>query len=95
MLDIKQCEGYVTLKVRVQPKASKNAFVGMFADALKISITAPPVDNEANRVLCEFVAKRFKLPKSAVTVVVGEASRNKIIAIKNVTVEIIRAGLID
>ncbi|MEI6286418.1 MAG: DUF167 domain-containing protein [Bacillota bacterium] len=94
MLDIKQGDGYVTLKVRVQPKASKNAVVGIFADALKISVTAPPVDNEANRVLCEFVAKHFKLPKSAVTVVGGETSRNKIVAIRNVTVEHIRAALI-
>ncbi|MFA6076006.1 MAG: DUF167 domain-containing protein [Negativicutes bacterium] len=93
MVDIKQCNGYVTLKIRVQPKSSKNAFVGEFDDALKISVTAPPVDSEANKVLCEFIAKRFKLPKSAVSVLVGETSRNKIVAIENITAEKLRAEL--
>ena len=93
MLDIKQNNGYITLKVRVQPKASKTALTGILDGVLKVSITAPPVDNEANKALCEYLAKRLKLPKSAVTVIVGETNRNKIVAIKNVTIEKLRAEL--
>ncbi|MEG6616463.1 DUF167 domain-containing protein [Peptococcaceae bacterium 1198_IL3148] len=83
-LHIKEENGAVIFKVRVQPRAAKNQISGLLDDAVKIRLTAPPVDGEANRALQEFVAKLFKVPKSKVEVVSGHTGRNKIIRVENV-----------
>ena len=69
-------EGLI-LSVRVQPKASRNAIQGAHGEALKISLTAPPVDGAANKACIAFVAKKLGLPKSAVSILSGQTSRNK------------------
>ena len=70
------------LSVRVQPKASSDEIVGPCADALggeslKVRITAPPVDGKANAHLVKFLAKTFGVAKSHVSVVAGDAGRQK------------------
>lgn len=65
------------LRVYVQPKASKNEFCAVHGDAIKVRITAPPVDGKANQQLIQFFAKSFKVPKSQVQLLTGEASRQK------------------
>ena len=65
------------LSVRVQPKASRNAIQGVHGEALKISLTAPPVGGAANKACVAFLAKRLGLAKSAVEIVRGQTSRNK------------------
>jgi uncharacterized protein (TIGR00251 family) len=69
--------GGLVLSVRVQPKASRNAIQGVHGEALKIAITAPPVDGAANKACIAFVAKQLGLAKSAVAILSGETSRNK------------------
>ena len=69
-------EGLI-LSVRVQPKASRNAIHGAHGEALKISLTAPPVEGAANKACIAFVAKKLGLPKSAVSILSGQTSRNK------------------
>lgn len=69
----------------VQPRASRNAIAGVYGDALKIAITAPPVDGKANKALCEFWGRLAKVPKGAVSVEVGEAARRKVVAINGIT----------
>jgi len=71
-------DGAVALTVHVQPKASRTKVAGLFGeDAVKICITAPPVDGQANEALIKFLAKLFKLPKSAVTIETGHQGRTK------------------
>lgn len=94
MVSIKQCDGYITIKVRVQPKASKNEIAGIFDDALKVTLTAPPVDNEANKALCAFLAKRLKISRGSVSVIGGATGRNKVVAINDITAEELCAELI-
>ncbi len=65
------------LSVRVQPKASRNAISGVHGEALKISLTAPPVEGAANKACIAFVAKKLGLPKSAVAILSGQTNRNK------------------
>mgnify|MGYP000735950613 CR=1 FL=1 len=65
------------IDVRVQPKSSKNAIVGIHGAALKIKLNAPPVEGKANKALIQLVAKLLKCPKSNVEIVSGQASRNK------------------
>ena len=69
-------EGLV-LSVWVQPKASRNAIQGVHGEALKIALTAPPVDGAANKACIAFLAKKLGLAKSAVAIVSGQTSRSK------------------
>ena len=65
------------IKVRVQPRSSKNQVVGAYGDALKINLTAPPVDNAANKACGVFLANLLSVAKSSVTIVTGHTGRNK------------------
>ena len=67
----------VVIHLLVQPRASKNEVVGVQGDELKVRLTSPPVEGAANRLCCEFIAKRLGLAKSAVTLEAGETSRHK------------------
>jgi uncharacterized protein (TIGR00251 family) len=70
------------LDLQVQPRASRDQFVGPLADAYKVRITAPPVDGKANDHLIRFLAKAFGVPRSRVTLVAGESSRRKAVHIE-------------
>ena len=65
------------IEVRVQPKSSQNALVGIHADAIKVKLTAPPVEGKANKALIQLFAKLLGCPKSAIDIVAGQSSRNK------------------
>jgi len=69
----------VTFMVRVQPGASKNEIVEMQEDALKIRISAPPVQGKANKVLIQFLAKQLAVKRSQVEILSGHTSRVKTI----------------
>jgi len=70
------------LTLRVIPGAKKTAIVGVQGDALKLKVTAPPVDGAANKLIVAFLAKRvLKLPRSAVTIERGARSRVKVLSI--------------
>lgn len=73
--------------VFVQPRAAKDAIVGIHGPALKLKVSAPPVDGRANRATEELVADTLKLPRSAVRVVSGERSRHKKLAISGMGAE--------
>lgn len=65
------------LDIRVQPKASSNAFAEVLGERIKIRITAAPVDGKANKYLTIFLAKQFHVAKSCVIIISGENGRNK------------------
>lgn len=69
------------LEVYVQPRASKDGIAGPHGNALKISLTAPPVDGKANAHLVRFLARAFKVKPHQVALVRGESSRYKTVAI--------------
>lgn len=69
-------------KIRVQPRSSKNRVAGLYGDALKINLTAPPVDNAANNACAEFLADLLCVAKSAVTIVSGNTGRNKQVLVR-------------
>ncbi|MCG6200772.1 DUF167 family protein YggU [Psychromonas antarctica] len=78
---LKQDGTDLLLRLVLQPKASRDQFVGLLGDELKIAITAPPVDGKANSHLVKFLSKAFKVPKGAVTVEKGALSRHKLVRI--------------
>lgn len=75
----------VSLSVHVQPKASRTRIAGLHGEALKLCITSPPVDGKANAAVIQFFAKLFKIPRAAVTIASGEASRDKRIILAGVS----------
>ena len=70
-----------TFSVRVQPRAARTAITGMMGEVVKLSLSAPPVDGRANVAVVEFFSDFFSVTRSAVQVVTGERSRNKVIRI--------------
>jgi uncharacterized protein (TIGR00251 family) len=83
----------VRICVYVQPRASKTEIAGMHGDALKIRLTAPPVDNAANAALIEFIAGKLSIPKGSVRVAAGATSRRKTVEIAGVTLDAVTAAL--
>lgn len=65
------------LELYVQPKAKNDEWVGEYNGRLKVRITAPPVDNKANKYLLKFLAKTFAVSASRVALLKGENQRNK------------------
>ncbi len=84
MTVIKEVELGIQLKVRVQPRASRNEITGLLGEELKIRLTAPPVEGEANAALCAFLANILGVPKAAVTLVAGQSSRSKTVRVNGI-----------
>ena len=77
MLSIRKNPRGAVFKVLVKPSSFKNMLTGIHDDALKIRLTAPPVNNAANRMCIKFLAKALGVPKSFLEIVSGHTSRNK------------------
>ena len=84
-MEIQEREGSVVFAVRVAPRSSRDAIEGEYQGALKVRLTAPPVDDRANEALRRLLAERLKVPVSAVRIVAGEKSRTKRVAIAGVS----------
>lgn len=91
MIRIVEIKGGVRLEVSVQPRSSRNQVVGEQNDTLKIKLTAPPVEGEANAALVDFLANYLNLPRRDIKLIKGETSRHKIVEIIGIT----REELID
>ena len=86
----------VRIQIQVQPRASRTEVVGLHGDAIKIRLTAPPVDGAANQALIRLVASTLHVPRSAVTVRAGHAARRKVVDIVGTRVEqVVRAFALD
>lgn len=87
MLNIAETQAGLLLEVVVQPRSSRNQIVGEHDGLLKIKITAPPVEGEANQALVAFLSQKLKLSKSQVCLAKGESSRHKTLLIKGLNRE--------
>jgi uncharacterized protein (TIGR00251 family) len=82
-----------TLAIKAVPNAPRSEVCGWLGDALKVKVHAPPVEGRANDALCEFLADTLALPRRAVTVRHGDASRHKLVRIEGLTLAEVRARL--
>jgi len=82
------------MTVRVQPRASKSEIAGLHGEALKVRLTAPPVDGAANEALIRLLADTFGVPTRSITIVAGATSRTKIVQMDGVTEESVRRLMI-
>jgi uncharacterized protein (TIGR00251 family) len=85
VISIRETPAGVTFSIKVHPRAKKNGITGELGDALKIDLTAPPVDSKANEACIEFFANLLKVPRSSVTIAAGQARRNKVIRVVGLT----------
>ena len=83
-MEAKSVNGGVQLAVRVIPRASRNAIVGVRRGALCVRLQAPPVEGAANRALIRFLGKRLGVPPRAVSLVRGDTGRDKLLRIEGV-----------
>ena len=93
MVPVNQGKSEVTFAVKVHPRAKKNAITGEVGDALKLSLTSPPVDGRANDACIQFFANLFQVPRSSVTIASGQSSRSKVIRVVGLSAEQIRNRL--
>ncbi len=82
-------DGRSLLAVYVQPRSSRTGIVGIHDQALKIALTAPPVDDAANKSLVIFLSSFFKLPRKQVVLHKGQQSRRKQVIIEGLSIETI------
>jgi uncharacterized protein (TIGR00251 family) len=82
-----------TFSIKVHPRAKRDGITGEVGEALKLSLTTPPVDGRANQSCIDFFAKLLKVSRSSVTIAAGESSRNKVIRVSGLKSEEIRSRL--
>lgn len=93
MAPFEEREGFILLRVRVQPKASRNALTVEPDGRIRVALTAPPVEGAANKALVRFVADRLGVSKSSVSISAGERSRDKTVKIVGVAAMDVRSRL--
>jgi uncharacterized protein len=90
VIAIQETDTGVSFAVRIQPRARRNAIVGELGDAVKIALTAPPVNGRANDACVEFLADLLSVPRSAVSIISGQKGRRKVILISGISAQTLR-----
>jgi len=85
MIPIRDTASGATFSVTVHPRAKKDAIAGEVGEALKLALTAPPVEGKANEACIRFFAELLRVPRGSVTIAAGETSRNKVIRVQGLT----------
>lgn len=80
----------VRLRLKVAPKASRDAITGWMGETLKLSVTAAPEKGKANQAVIGLLAQVLRLPKSAVRIVQGESSGNKCVELAGLDAATVR-----
>ena len=87
---IKKTDNGVCISINLTPNASKDEILGYCDEYVKIKISAPPNENKANKKLIIFLSNFFNVPKSDVSMISGDKSRLKRIAVKNIDEQIVK-----
>jgi hypothetical protein len=84
-LNIRETASGIEVPLHVQPRARRSGIAGFHGGALKLKLTAPPVDQAANRAIVEYFASLLDMPKTCFRLASGEKSRNKVLAIAGIS----------
>jgi uncharacterized protein len=90
MLPVNETAAGASFAVKVHPRARRNAITGTVGDAIKLAVTAPPVEGKANQAVIEFFADFFAIPRSSVSIASGESSRNKVVRVSGISIQRVR-----
>jgi uncharacterized protein (TIGR00251 family) len=83
--------GGVEIEVVVVPRASRTQLVGVHDGRLKVQLSAPPVEGEANRALIELFADLLGIKKSAIAILSGQTGKRKRVRVEGVDAARVRA----
>ena len=86
-LQIRETAAGLEVKLHVQPRARRCEISGIHGDSLKLKVTAPPVDDAANRAIVEFFSDLLGISKSSLQIVSGLKSREKVLRIQNLSLQ--------
>ena len=92
---LRERDGALEVLIHVQPRARADALAGVHGGALKVKLTAPPVEGAANRALIELFARLLDLPRARLAITSGEKSRDKTLRITGVSTASFLARLPD
>ncbi|MFN2183571.1 MAG: DUF167 domain-containing protein [Anaerolineae bacterium] len=93
MVDLRQRGEAVAFSVRVVPRASRNKIAGIHDGAVRIRLTAPPVEGAANEALISFLSSVLRVPKRDIELVSGQTARNKVVSVSGLSAEEVEARL--
>ena len=93
MVDLRQRGDAVSFRVRVVPRASRDKIAGIHDGAVRIRLTAPPVEGAANEALVAFLSSVLRVPKLDIELVAGQTARNKVVSVSGLSPEEIWARL--
>jgi uncharacterized protein len=93
VIPIRDTPSGATFQIRVHPRAKKNAITGEIGDALKVALTAPPLEGRANEACIAFFAELLNVSRSSITIAAGETSRNKLIRVSGLSAAEVEARL--
>jgi uncharacterized protein (TIGR00251 family) len=85
MIPVKQTKDGIIFQIRVLPRSSRCELVGVHDGALKLKITAPPVEGQANEECIRFLAEKLGVRKAQVKIMGGFKSKNKTVAVSGLT----------
>jgi uncharacterized protein (TIGR00251 family) len=83
-VNVREDEHGITFDVLVQPRASRPRLGPVHGDRVKLAVTAPPVDGEANAAVIELVARALSVPRASVSITAGAASRRKTVRVAGI-----------
>ena len=92
-LQLGEHSGGVTIPIRAVPRAARNALDGVAEGALRVRLTAPPVEGAANKALIAFLAEVLGVPKRDVSIATGERGRRKVVRVAGLTAAEVRRRL--
>jgi hypothetical protein len=95
MIPVQESKSGVTFAVKLHPRAKKNAITGEIGAALKLSLTAPPLEGRANEACIEFLANLLEVPSSSITIASGQSSRNKVVRVTGLSAAEVQKRLQD
>jgi uncharacterized protein (TIGR00251 family) len=79
----------VRIRLKVSPRSGKDQLLDLRSETIRVKLTAPPVEGEANRALIKFIARLCRLRKTDVELISGEKSRQKTILIRGLEVDVV------
>jgi uncharacterized protein (TIGR00251 family) len=87
LLRIRETGSGIDVPLHVQPRARRSMLAGVYDGALKLKVTAPPVDQAANRAVVEFFAALLEIPRSRIKIISGEKTRGKTLRLDGIRLQ--------
>lgn len=93
MIPVRDTAQGATFAVKVHPRARRNAVMGSLGDALKLALSAPPVEGKANDACIQYLAEVLGVARAAIMIITGETSRQKLVRVAGLSADEVRRRL--